>query len=218
MLLAEAYIHDLSPFAIRFGDGFIRWYGLAYLTGSTAALPVLRWMPGPPQSPPEQAGDFMTQWSSGSSSVVGSATSSSTRSTCSGRSRRASGACSRSTRAGWRAGAILGSGSPASSTTIRASNNSLLDGGVLRRSTDQPVTNFVVGEFVSAHRRCRPNTCWSVYTPTSGSRSTSERGGRRPRHHDLEPCEPSALPAPRRDLRRRTDVAEAVSRISSPTT
>ena len=63
MLLAEAYIHDLSPFAIRFGDGFgIRWYGLAYLTGFIAAWLVLRWMARTGRSllKPEQVGDFMT--------------------------------------------------------------------------------------------------------------------------------------------------------------
>ena len=31
-ILAESYIHDLSPFAVRLSDTFgIRWYGLAYL-------------------------------------------------------------------------------------------------------------------------------------------------------------------------------------------
>ncbi len=63
MLLAEAFIHDLSPFAIRFGDGLgIRWYGLAYLTGFVAAWLILRWMArtGRGLLRPEQVGDFMT--------------------------------------------------------------------------------------------------------------------------------------------------------------
>ena len=63
MLLAEAFIHDLSPFAIRFGDGFgIRWYGLAYLTGFIAAWMILKWMARTGRSllRPEQVGDFMT--------------------------------------------------------------------------------------------------------------------------------------------------------------
>ncbi|MCP4795622.1 MAG: prolipoprotein diacylglyceryl transferase, partial [Phycisphaeraceae bacterium] len=35
--LAAAYVHDLSPFALRFSDGIgVRWYGLAYLTGFVA--------------------------------------------------------------------------------------------------------------------------------------------------------------------------------------
>lgn len=63
MLLAEAYIHDLSPFAVRIGDGFgIRWYGLAYLTGFIAAWMILKWMARTGRSllRPEQVGDFMT--------------------------------------------------------------------------------------------------------------------------------------------------------------
>jgi len=33
-----AYVHDLSPFALRFGEGFgIRWYGLAYVAAFLAA-------------------------------------------------------------------------------------------------------------------------------------------------------------------------------------
>ncbi|MCP4835668.1 MAG: prolipoprotein diacylglyceryl transferase [Phycisphaera sp.] len=63
MILAESYIHDLSPFAIRFGDGFgIRWYGLAYLSGFIAAWLILKWMARTGRSllQPEQVGDFMT--------------------------------------------------------------------------------------------------------------------------------------------------------------
>ena len=63
MLLAESYIHDLSPFALRFGDGLgIRWYGLAYLTGFVAGWMILKWMARTGRSllRPEQVGDFMT--------------------------------------------------------------------------------------------------------------------------------------------------------------
>ncbi len=62
-LLAESYIHDLSPFALRFGDGLgVRWYGLAYLSGFVAAWLILKWMArtGRGLMRPEQVGDFMT--------------------------------------------------------------------------------------------------------------------------------------------------------------
>lgn len=62
-LLAESYIHDLSPFALRFGDSFgIRWYGLAYLSGFIAAWFILKWMArtGRGLMNPMQVGDFMT--------------------------------------------------------------------------------------------------------------------------------------------------------------
>ncbi|CAG0988563.1 Phosphatidylglycerol--prolipoprotein diacylglyceryl transferase [Phycisphaerales bacterium] len=39
-----AWLHDLSPFLIRFGDGFgIRWYGVSYLAGFLSAWWMLRW-------------------------------------------------------------------------------------------------------------------------------------------------------------------------------
>ncbi len=40
-LLADAYLHELDPFAIEFPSGWpmagLRWYGLAYLAGFLAA-------------------------------------------------------------------------------------------------------------------------------------------------------------------------------------
>ncbi|MBV9671198.1 MAG: prolipoprotein diacylglyceryl transferase, partial [Verrucomicrobia bacterium] len=39
------YVHDLSPFLIRFNEQFgIRWYGLAYLCGFIAAFYLLKWL------------------------------------------------------------------------------------------------------------------------------------------------------------------------------
>lgn len=60
---ADSYIHDLSPFALRIGDGFgVRWYGLAYLAGFIAGWMILKWMAKTGRSllRPEQVGDFMT--------------------------------------------------------------------------------------------------------------------------------------------------------------
>lgn len=38
------YVHDLSPYLIKFGEGIgIRWYGLAYLAGFLAGYFLLRW-------------------------------------------------------------------------------------------------------------------------------------------------------------------------------
>jgi phosphatidylglycerol:prolipoprotein diacylglycerol transferase len=38
-----AYLHDLSPFLVRFGDGFgLRWYGLAYALGFLIAYQVMK--------------------------------------------------------------------------------------------------------------------------------------------------------------------------------
>ena len=37
------WIHDLSPFLVRFGENFgLRWYGLAYLMGFVGAGWLLR--------------------------------------------------------------------------------------------------------------------------------------------------------------------------------
>ena len=37
------WIHDLSPFLVRFGENFgLRWYGLAYLAGFVGAGWLLR--------------------------------------------------------------------------------------------------------------------------------------------------------------------------------
>lgn len=39
------YVHDLSPFLIRFNEQFgIRWYGMAYLCGFIAAFYLLKWL------------------------------------------------------------------------------------------------------------------------------------------------------------------------------
>jgi len=38
------WVHDLSPFLVRFGEGFgIRWYGLAYLAGLVAGFAIAVW-------------------------------------------------------------------------------------------------------------------------------------------------------------------------------
>ena len=43
-LFLATYIHNLSPFAIRFSERFgIRWYGLAYVLGFICAYFLLRW-------------------------------------------------------------------------------------------------------------------------------------------------------------------------------
>ncbi|TVR48734.1 MAG: prolipoprotein diacylglyceryl transferase [Puniceicoccaceae bacterium] len=42
--MAAHYVHDLSPFLIRFSENFgIRYYGLAYVLGFICALLLLRW-------------------------------------------------------------------------------------------------------------------------------------------------------------------------------
>lgn len=48
LFLAEAYLHRLDPFAVRFPSGWplegVRWYGLAYLAGFGLAWLIVRWM------------------------------------------------------------------------------------------------------------------------------------------------------------------------------
>ncbi|MEX2217860.1 MAG: prolipoprotein diacylglyceryl transferase [Phycisphaerales bacterium] len=45
MPLLAAWLHDLSPFALRITGSFgIRWYGLAYATGFLIAWVLLRWL------------------------------------------------------------------------------------------------------------------------------------------------------------------------------
>lgn len=47
-LLADAYLHGLDPFAIKFPSGWplagLRWYGLAYLAGFLAAWGLVYWL------------------------------------------------------------------------------------------------------------------------------------------------------------------------------
>jgi phosphatidylglycerol:prolipoprotein diacylglycerol transferase len=48
LVLAEAYLHRLDPFAVEFPAGWplggLRWYGLAYLAGFCVAWGMVRWM------------------------------------------------------------------------------------------------------------------------------------------------------------------------------
>lgn len=55
-LTLGAWVHDLSPFVVRFGDGFgLRWYGVSYVAGFVAGWLILRmwakrgWTPLSPQ-------------------------------------------------------------------------------------------------------------------------------------------------------------------------
>ena len=70
VLLAEAYLHRLDPFAVEFPASWqnlpfvpegIRWYGLAYLAGFIIAWLFIRWLARTGRSPiPERAvGDLM---------------------------------------------------------------------------------------------------------------------------------------------------------------
>ena len=44
-LLAEAYVHQLTPFAVHFFDNLgIRWYGLSYLAGFAVAWGLFSWL------------------------------------------------------------------------------------------------------------------------------------------------------------------------------
>lgn len=58
--MLAAWLHDLSPFAIRFTDDFgIRWYGLSYALGFLIGWLLLRWLAQRRAVliPPERAGD-----------------------------------------------------------------------------------------------------------------------------------------------------------------
>ena len=62
MLLAY-YVHDLSPFLVKFGSGFgLRWYGLAYLAGFLAGIFLYRRLAvrGYSDLRPDQVTDFIT--------------------------------------------------------------------------------------------------------------------------------------------------------------
>ncbi len=57
-----AYLHDLSPFALRFTDTFgVRWYGLSYVAAFLIGWLILRALGrrGLVKVPPERAGDAM---------------------------------------------------------------------------------------------------------------------------------------------------------------
>ena len=61
-MLAEAYVHQLNPFAIELTEGIgLRWYGIAYIAGFVIGLWFIRWMAKTGRSPlnPKQAGDLI---------------------------------------------------------------------------------------------------------------------------------------------------------------
>jgi len=61
-MLAEAYLHQLSPFAIQITENMgLRWYGLAYIAGFLAGWWFIRWMARTDRSPLniDQAGDLL---------------------------------------------------------------------------------------------------------------------------------------------------------------
>lgn len=60
MILAEAWLHTLSPFVVRITESFgIRWYGLAYIAAFLLGWLILRWMANRRMAliPPERVGD-----------------------------------------------------------------------------------------------------------------------------------------------------------------
>lgn len=60
MMLADAWFHTLSPFALRFTETFgIRWYGLAYILAFVIGWALLKWMAKRrlARIPPERVGD-----------------------------------------------------------------------------------------------------------------------------------------------------------------
>lgn len=60
--LAEAWLHDLSPFALRFTESFgVRWYGLSYAMGFVVGYLALRGLArrGLVLIPPHRCGDAM---------------------------------------------------------------------------------------------------------------------------------------------------------------
>jgi len=61
MLLAY-YVHDLSPFLVRFGGFGLRWYGLSYLAGFVVGILLYRRLArqGYSDLPPDQVADFIT--------------------------------------------------------------------------------------------------------------------------------------------------------------
>ena len=60
--MLAAWLHDLSPFIVRFSPDFgIRWYGMAYATSFLLAWLMLRWLAarGATAIPRERAGDVI---------------------------------------------------------------------------------------------------------------------------------------------------------------
>ena len=63
LTLAAHWVHDLSPFLIRFSESFgIRWYGLSYVLGFLAAYLLMRWLvrKGCCELSEDQVADFIT--------------------------------------------------------------------------------------------------------------------------------------------------------------
>lgn len=57
------YVHDLSPFILRFGENFgLRWYGFAYVMAFVCGYWLYLWLArrGYSDMPPEKVGDFIT--------------------------------------------------------------------------------------------------------------------------------------------------------------
>ncbi|MFV1994287.1 MAG: prolipoprotein diacylglyceryl transferase [Verrucomicrobiales bacterium] len=63
VLVLAYYLHDLSPFIVRFSENFgLRWYGLAYVLAFLIGFLILREFArrGMSELRPEQVGDFIT--------------------------------------------------------------------------------------------------------------------------------------------------------------
>jgi phosphatidylglycerol---prolipoprotein diacylglyceryl transferase len=64
-LLLSAWLHNLSPFLVRFSESFgIRWYGLSYALGFLIGWLVIRWLARIRFTPipPERVGDVILIW------------------------------------------------------------------------------------------------------------------------------------------------------------
>ncbi len=61
MVTLAAWLHDLSPVALRLGPLTVRWYGLSYLAGFALAWLMLRWLSrrGVARLAPERVGDVV---------------------------------------------------------------------------------------------------------------------------------------------------------------
>ncbi len=63
MLVLASWLHDLSPFAVKFTEGFgLRWYGLSYAAGFVVAYLMMRWLAGRDliRIPKDRVADAMT--------------------------------------------------------------------------------------------------------------------------------------------------------------